>query len=287
LKCYKQADVMKCIAKISTALVLTQCFSLTAVANDYPQVDSNVPYAKVSALAVKAADELVPYGPDPLQYAAVWRPTEELSTSSKVAVLVHGGCWLNAYDIQHSYALSTALAQDGFVVWSLEYRRTGDVGGGWPGTFNDVLAGIEKLASYAPLTLNQAVIIGHSAGGHLALLAGGKLPEVRGVIGLAAITDIVDYAQGDNSCQQVTDDFMGAMPAEAEALYKQANPVNQPMHARTLLLQGDADSIVPLQQASRLSFVPQIEVGAGHFDWIHPGSTAYQRLITNLNEMFE
>jgi pimeloyl-ACP methyl ester carboxylesterase len=118
-------------------------------------------------------------------------------------------------------------------------------------------------------------------------LAGGRLPQVRGVIGLSAITDIVDYAQGDNSCQQVTDDFMGAIPADAEVLYKQANPLNQPLHARTVLLQGDADSIVPLQQASRLPIVPQIEAGAGHFDWIHPGSAAYQRLITNLHEMFE
>jgi len=204
-----------------------------------------------------------------------------------VVVLVHGGCWLNAYDMQHSYALSTALAQDGFVVWSLEYRRTGDPGGGWPGTFNDVLAGIEKLASYAPLSLPQAVIIVHSAGVYLSLLSVGRLPQVRGVIGLAAITDIVDYAQGENSCQQVTDDFMGATPAEAEMFYKQANPVNQPLHARTVLLQGDADTIVPLQQASRLPLVPQIETGAGHFDWIHPGSAAYQRLITNLQEMFE
>jgi len=57
--------------------------------------------------------------------------------------------------------------------------------------------------------LANTVVVGHSAGGHLALLAGSELPELKAVVGLAAITDIVAYSEGQNSCQQATPQFMG------------------------------------------------------------------------------
>ncbi|AGH46129.1 alpha/beta hydrolase family protein [Paraglaciecola psychrophila] len=62
--------------------------------------------------------------------------------ANPLVILIHGGCWLRAYDIQHTFALNIGLAQAGFNVWSLEYRRSGDIGGGWPSSYDDVKAGI-------------------------------------------------------------------------------------------------------------------------------------------------
>src|SRR5690606_20069703 len=50
-----------------------------------------------------------------------------------VAVVIHGGCWEAEYDLRHIEPASAALAEAGIATWTLEYRRLGDDGGGWPG----------------------------------------------------------------------------------------------------------------------------------------------------------
>jgi acetyl esterase/lipase len=278
--------------KISIGFVIFLCSSISCRIHaeniQYKPVDSDVAYSKITASAYKEPDEYISYGEDPLQFASLWLPSEAKSKKNQLIVFIHGGCWLNAYDIKHSYALTTALAQEGYAVWSLEYRRSGDLGGGWPGTFDDILAGIKSingLPNHA-YTLNNTVVVGHSAGGHLALLAGSQIPELKAIIGLAAITDIVSYAEGQNSCQQATSQFMSGSTTEKSQQYKDANPIAHKMHEKTVLLQGDADNIVPPQQALALGVTVVKNAGAGHFDWIHPGSSAYQQLLRQLHDIF-
>lgn len=265
-------------------------FSLFAMATqpsiNFPKVENNVSYSKVTALSFSPAVEQIVYGDDPLQYALLWRTNQSKNnTHNPLVILIHGGCWLSAYDIQHTYALSTGLAQAGFNVWSLEYRRSGDLGGGWPGTYDDVKAGILASASYnsGEFDLGQSVLVGHSAGGHLALLAGGTIKNLKGVIALAAITDIEEYAAGSNSCQQVTKNFMQGMPKDKPNEYQIANPSKQPLHVNTLILQGDKDNIVPAFELDKLSRKIIMLEGVGHFDWIHPGSDAFTTLTQQLN----
>lgn len=272
-------------------LLLLSAISAKAAVR-YEPVDSNVSYGSVTALGFDNADFKLVYGdrnPD-LQYGLLWLPKgPAVVEKAPLIVLLHGGCWLNEYDIQHSYALSTALAEAGYGVWSLEYRRTGDAGGGWPGTFDDIRQGLafsSSLQSYS-LDLDQVVIIGHSAGGHLALLAGAGFENVRGVIGLAAITDIEEYSRGENSCQSAAVDFMGGSYEMIPAAYEAANPVNKPLHPNTVLLQGDADTIVPPGPANLPGATTRSFENAGHFDWIHPGTGAYRLLLSTLVELFE
>ena len=251
---------------------------------------NNVSYISVTELGFAKADEKLVYGdanPD-LQYGLLWLPDKLAATDkAPLIVLIHGGCWLNQYDIQHSYALSSALAAAGYGVWSLEYRRTGDPGGAWPGSFNDIKQGLafcSQLKNY-PLDLDRIVIMGHSAGGHLALLAASENQNVSGVIGLAAITDIVEYSRGENSCQTATIDFMGGTFEEDPAGYQAANPASQPLHGKTILLHGDIDSIVPLKQSQLPDATTVVFKGAGHFDWVHPDTSAYQLLLSTLEDL--
>lgn len=253
----------------------------------------NVSFNSVLALPVKNQDMKLAYGTAALQFGLLSLPVTKVSTKPPLVIFVHGGCWLNAYDIGHSKALSQALTEAGYAVWSLEYRRVGDEGGGWPGSFNDIVQGIHyaqaQFEQYG-VDVNRIALMGHSAGGQLALLAGEKLAgdkkaaQIQAVIGLAAITDMASYAKGSNSCQSATAQFIGASPEKAPELYQQASPSPDKIHPKTLLLQGSADQIVPTTQATDSGMPYRMVEKAGHFDWIHPQSAAYSQLILTLQE---
>lgn len=246
---------------------------------------TNVSFAEVLSLPYREPDLTRSYGADQFQFAQLWLPAAPARAS---LVLIHGGCWLNQFDIAYTYGMSTALADAGYAVWSLEYRRTGDEGGGWPGSFEDVVAGINSLGDVAEVEINKLALLGHSAGGHLALLAGARedlldmQPDL--IVGLAAISDVVTYAAGNNSCQTATPLFMGGNVNERAQAYFDANPGNHGLHPNTVLLQGDIDEIVPLSQATLPGARSEISVGAGHFDWSHPSTKAFQSLLELLDE---
>lgn len=257
-----------------------------------PSLLVNVPYSAVAALPQSPAPQTLKYGQDPEQYILHW-PAAEVVTPSAPVIMIHGGCWLSAFDISHSIAQANGLANAGHAVYSLEYRRTGHTGGGWPITLTDVMTGITTIINELPHNTTTINLLGHSAGGHLALLAAGDIQrhltraqrhDIKvNVVGLAAIVDIKQYALGDNSCQAVTSDFMGGEPVDKAIDYYLANPLNLALTdaaiSQVSLLQGDADTIVPKTQAIHPNATTLIVPGAGHFDWIHPHSLAFQTLL--------
>ncbi|MGN7150549.1 alpha/beta hydrolase family protein [Arthrobacter sp. SAFR-179] len=117
------------------------------------------------------------YGPDPSQWGELFLPDLPAGARHQgVVVVIHGGYWRSTYGAELGEPLAQDLAEHGMAAWNLEYRRTGN-GGGWPGTFEDILAGIDKLADLAEpqaLDLGKVVALGHSAGGHLAVWAAGR-----------------------------------------------------------------------------------------------------------------
>jgi acetyl esterase/lipase len=253
-------------------------------------VTTNVSYSAVTALPFRPADHKIQYGQSEFEFAELWLPSSNSPDQTfPMVIFIHGGCWLNAFDIKHTYPLSTALAERGIAVFSLEYRRTGDIGGGWPGTFEDIQRGVDAglaLSQY-PIDQDKVVLSGHSAGGHLALLAGAKIDQdkIKGVIGLAAIFDILEYSRGSNSCQSAAQPFMGGDEFSQAAAYEQANPAGMVLHPFSLLLQGSADGIVPQSQAT-LSGIPfQISEGAGHFDWVHTQTAAFYSFLKAFEDM--
>ena len=255
---------------------------------------TQVPYAALGVLPMREHDEQFSYGAEALQRVYVWHGRDALDTSlsGKAMVFVHGGCWLNAYGYEHAKGLYSALANLGMGVYAIEYRRVGDEGGGWPGSLNDVVSAINT--SLERITLqgdySETFIAGHSAGGHLALLATQQMPQqlarygVKQVVGLAAITDVRSYAHGTNSCQTATEAFMKTTPTENPDAYNNASPNATLIHTPVVLLQGDADSIVPVQHATMAGAEKRIINNGGHFDWLHPESTSFDALLEVISE---
>lgn len=256
----------------------------------------NVPYRSVTEQPFTDADHRLSYGEDAQHYGLLWLP-KSAQGNKPLVVFIHGGCWLSAFDISHSRALTSAIAAQGYPVWSLEYRRSGHTGGGWPTTYHDVIRGVaasEQLKSFG-VDISQIVLVGHSAGGHLALLTGANwhsteafqdLPaQLVATVGLAAITDVVAYSQGENSCETATPQFMGGTPVQFPSAYEQANPAAVTQWQNTWLLQGSADSIVDSRQASLNGATTQLLEGGGHFDWIHPNSTGFEMLLALLAQL--
>ncbi len=119
-------------------------------------------------------DRTVAYGDAPDQVADLRLPAGA-GPARPLVVVVHGGFWRAEYDRRHTGPLAAALAAHGYPVAQLEYRRTGQPGGGWPGTLTDVLTGVAELPVLAAealpgrVSLAAPILVGHSAGGHLAL----------------------------------------------------------------------------------------------------------------------
>jgi len=227
-------------------------------------------------------DETLHYGAAPEQFMVLWRPQR---ASLATLILLHGGCWSNEFDLTHTDPVATALADAGYTVWSVEYRRVGDAGGGWPGSLEDAEEAVRVIANQT--AARPVVLLGHSAGGHLALLVGAGMaalanPAVDAVVGLSPIAQLARYGAGDNSCQEMVPRFMGGQQADVPDAYRRADPVNLRPHPLTVLLSGGADTIVP-SDYSDLDGASRLEVaGAGHFDWLHSGTKAFDTLQTTL-----
>ena len=263
-----------------------------------PAAAQPVSWSQVEALPLPVADRRIAYGAHPLQFGELRLPAGP--GPHPVAVLLHGGCWRAEYDLAHVSHIGAALAAAGVAVWTPEYRRVGDEGGGWPATFEDAAAGLAALGPIAqdhPLDLDRVVLLGHSAGGHLALWLAARHnlppvhplhappPAVRGVVALAPITDLAGYAEGTRGCNAAVPLLLGGAPAERPERYAAASPAGLlPLGMPQRLLHGALDPIVPLDQSARhaarareLGDDARLEVidGAGHFDLIAPFAPAW------------
>ncbi len=282
---------------ISKLATLIGCLFLSLVfsadeAIDYPSVDNNPPYNLVSQLPYRLAQHKISYGEDESQYGLLWL-TDESHQNDTLVLLIHGGCWLTPYDIQHTFPMATAISQAGYNVWSLEYRRTGDSGGGWPITYQDIKAGVSAVDQLQVhgVSPKQIIVVGHSAGGHLALLVARDKAKLISehinltAVGLAAISDLATYSKGDNGCQKAGMQFMGGELENMREAYREANPINHVISAPIVLMHGEKDPIVSIEQSRQFTAaeLTRIEIkDAGHFDWVHPGSPAFVRLLDQL-----
>ncbi|WP_163167097.1 alpha/beta hydrolase [Arthrobacter sp. Alg241-R88] len=248
------------------------------------------------------------YGDDPSQWGELFLP--ELSDGGKhrgVVVVIHGGYWRSRYGAELGEPLARDLAGRGLAAWNLEYRRAGN-GGGWPNTFQDVLAGIDKLQELAvphSLDLTRVVALGHSAGGHLAVWAAGR--DRLGELGLEAehleacastdgvrLTGVVSQsgvlnlaeAERLNLSNGAVANLLGGPSSDFPGRHRYADPMAAlPLTVPVYAIHTTEDEDVPLSmslsyvEASRTGSTPAqlVTVPGDHFALIDPEAPAYLR----------
>lgn len=256
------------------------------------------------------------YGDDPSQWGDLFLPGPSAGgTRRGVVVVIHGGYWRSKYGAELGEPLAGDLAAHGMAAWNLEYRRAGN-GGGWPHTFQDILAGIDQLQELAgphALDLSRVVALGHSAGGHLAVWAAGRdrLGEMglgaehreiaadddgvrlAGVVSQSGVLNLAE-AEKLNLSDGAVANFLGGPPSEFPGRYRYADPVSVlPLDVPVYAVHATEDEDVPLAmstsyaEASQTSAVPAqlVLVPGDHFALIDPSAEAYLKSRELIEEL--
>jgi acetyl esterase/lipase len=231
-------------------------------------------------------DDRVSYGADPNQFLEVRLPR---SRGPSAALLnIHGGYWRARYDLTHAGHLCEALRMASLATFNIEYRRVGNNGGGWPGTFADIRSAyqfIRQSQARFHLNLDRLVIMGHSAGAQLALCLAAHEPSIHRVISLAGVVDL-KKAFALHLSDDAVAEFLGGTPDAVPEHYREADPMEFPIpQAQQWLLHGAEDDIVPPQfsrdyvaqkkkngESVELLSIPR----TGHFELIEPETDAFK-----------
>lgn len=255
------------------------------------------------------ADFRLTYGDVPEQFADLRLP--DTGGPFPAIAYIHGGFWRSQYDLQHAGHICAALTAAGYATWNIEYRRIGNDGGGWPGTFQDVAASIRHLLKIAPdygIDPAKIGVAGHSAGGHLALWASaiGQIPESSPIwseslplvcaISLAGVVDL-RQAWRLKLSGGVVELLMGGSPEEVPDRYAAASPMELiPLGVPQLLVHGVNDEIVPFA-LSRAYLRAAQTVGddaallaleqTGHFEVIDPESSVWPAIESSIISRFQ
>ncbi len=264
---------------------------------------ANMPASEVAALPGTTPDLISSYGNGPLQFGELRLPLGD--GPFPVVVIIHGGCWTKGFaTVAYTDVLADAITEMGYATWNVEYRQLGDPGAGWPGTFQDwgnAVDHLRVLAESQPLSLDQVVVIGHSAGAHAALWLGsrasledatyltGEFPlPLQAVIAIDGVADLRARIGFDAQIcgQPVLVPFVGGTPDEVPERYALASPieslpfgVHQYLVASKMMTPEMSNHYVDVA-TSRGDEVEVLQViGAGHHDVMAPTTEVWKEQV--------
>lgn len=228
--------------------------------------------------AAPKADVRVAYGNDANQFVDLRMAHGKGPHAA--AVCIHGGYWRAKYDLGYLGHLCAGLTARGITTANVEYRRVGNAGGGWPGTFADIRAAYQFVTQNAGrygIDAKRVIVVGHSAGGQLALCLAAH-EAVRAAVSLAGVVDL-QLAYELHLSNDAVVEFLGGTPREVADHYREADPMRLPIKSRQFLLHGVKDEDVPPElsrnyaraKAKEGVHLTMIE-GATHFDLVDPRS---------------
>jgi acetyl esterase/lipase len=232
------------------------------------------------------------YGPDANQFVDIRVPYG--NPPHPVVFFIHGGYWRAKYSLTYAGHLCEALKKAGIATWNVEYRRVGDPGGGWPGSFEDVRSAYRLLLqNLAPPKsrlprpdLKKVCVAGHSAGGQLALCLAAHEKSVTSAVSLAGVLDLHRGWELHLSNDAVVA-FLGGSPSQVPDHYREASPAEQGVHATQKLIHGTADDSVPYEISKsyaerKKKSGEQVELitlpDIGHFEIVDPGSAVWPKV---------
>ena len=255
---------------------------------------SVAPKPKVSPGTTRVKDS---YGTSARQRGEWWVPDKPGLLPT--VVLVHGGYWRSSYDLSLEDAVAADLAGRGYLCWNIDYAPSSDP---WPSTLRDVAAGYDLIVAGTladRVDRDRIAVVGHSAGGHLALWlasrsrlpagapgAGSAAPRPKLAVGQAPVAALADGAREGLGGGAVTA-LVGGSPAALPTRYAVADPVALlPSGVRTLLIHGTSDDTVPISQsrtyvdaAGKAGDSSTLETfPGGHFEHLDPKSAALDLL---------
>ncbi len=243
------------------------------------------------------ADRRIHYGLEPDQFFDLYAAKHNPSRAPLV-LNIHGGFWRAKYDLAHASHFCSALALYGWNTANLEFRRVGSPGGGWPRTFEDIRSAYRYLVQHAHelgITAQPAIVVGHSAGGQLALCLAAREESIRGGVSLAGVLDLRRAWELHLSNNAVAE-YLGGTPAQVPEHYREASPIEVAISVPQAIIHGALDDTVPIaisrsyaeakkKRNEKAMFIELSE--ADHYDVIDPRSKAFAAVVDAIANMLK
>lgn len=177
-------------------------------------------------------------------------------------IVIHGGGWIQGEKEEMLEQFCVPFVQHDFVVANVEYRLAKVAPA--PAAVNDVLNAARWFHDHAAdyrVDANHIVVMGDSAGGHLALMTGmtpltadlGPATKISAIIDFYGIADVADQTEGANQRDYATA-WIPEQPGRLD-LARRLSPITYVRKGLppVLAIHGDADAIVPYEQSVRLT----------------------------------
>jgi acetyl esterase/lipase len=232
------------------------------------------------------------YGSSARQVGEWWAPAGD--GPWPLVVLLHGGYWRPTYDLTLEHEVAADLRDHGFLVWNVDYAPAGTP---WPQTLLDVAAGYDHGVRDPRVDPARVAVVGHSAGGHLALWLASRRAGTPG--GAPVVPPALCVSQAPVAClalgweQHLGDGavelLVGGPPTACPERYAEADPLALlPTGVRTVLLHGVDDDTVPISQSetyARASGAELRRLPGGHFEHLDPSTDAVAALRSVLADL--